>query len=106
MIDLVLVMSVNPGFGGQAFIPETLEKLRVLRQRVDATMQRTGRALLIEVDGGVKASNIAPIAAAGADVFVAGSAVYGADDPARAVQALRTQAERATAHAAWVRPVR
>jgi ribulose-phosphate 3-epimerase len=82
-------MSVNPGFGGQAFIPETLEKLRILRERVDATMQRTGRALLIEVDGGVKASNIAPIAAAGSDVFVAGSAVFGADDYAQAMGAMR-----------------
>jgi ribulose-phosphate 3-epimerase len=88
-LDVVLVMSVNPGFGGQTFIPETLDKLRVLRERVDATMQRTGRALLIEVDGGVKASNIAPIAAAGADVFVAGSAVFGADDYAQAMGAMR-----------------
>jgi len=85
----VLVMSVNPGFGGQAFIPETLAKLRMLRERVDATMQRTGRPLLIEVDGGVKASNIAQIAAAGADVFVAGSAVFGADDYARAISDMR-----------------
>ncbi|WP_133648764.1 ribulose-phosphate 3-epimerase [Paraburkholderia flava] len=77
-LDVVLVMSVNPGFGGQAFIPETLDKLRALRRRVDAAIERTGRPLLIEVDGGVKASNIAQIAEAGADVFVAGSAVFGA----------------------------
>jgi ribulose-phosphate 3-epimerase len=88
-LDVVLVMSVNPGFGGQAFIPETLNKLRALRERVDAAMQRTGRRLLIEVDGGVKASNIAQIAYAGADVFVAGSAVFGADDYAQAIGALR-----------------
>jgi len=88
-LDVVLVMSVNPGFGGQAFIPETLAKLRMLRERVDATMQRTGRPLLIEVDGGVKASNIAQIAAAGADVFVAGSAVFGADVYARAISDMR-----------------
>ena len=90
-IDLLLVMSVNPGFGGQAFIPETLEKLRSLRKSVDATMQRTGRPLLIEVDGGVKASNIAAIAAAGADVFVAGSAVFGADNYAQAIGGMRAE---------------
>ncbi|MEC5404562.1 ribulose-phosphate 3-epimerase [Paraburkholderia sp. MPAMCS5] len=93
-LDVVLVMSVNPGFGGQAFIPETLEKLSVLRERVDATMQRTGRPLLIEVDGGVKASNIADIAAAGADVFVAGSAVFGAGDYARAIGEMRGELAR------------
>jgi ribulose-phosphate 3-epimerase len=91
MLDFVLVMSVNPGFGGQAFIPETLDKLRLLRERVDATMRRTGRALLIEVDGGVKASNIARIAAAGADVLVAGSAVFGASDRALAIRQMRDE---------------
>ncbi|HEY2608544.1 MAG TPA: ribulose-phosphate 3-epimerase [Paraburkholderia sp.] len=91
MLDVVLVMSVNPGFGGQAFIPETLGKLRLLRERVDTTMQRTGRSLLIEVDGGVKASNIAQIAAAGADVLVAGSAVFGAADRAQAIGRLRDE---------------
>ncbi|WP_233836348.1 ribulose-phosphate 3-epimerase [Paraburkholderia sp. ZP32-5] len=91
MLDVVLVMSVNPGFGGQAFIAETLDKLRLLRERVDTTMQRTGRPLLIEVDGGVKASNIARIAAAGADVFVAGSAVFGASDRAQAIRAMRDE---------------
>jgi ribulose-phosphate 3-epimerase len=91
MLDVVLVMSVNPGFGGQAFIPETLDKLRLLRERVDTTMQRTGRPLLIEVDGGVKASNIAQIAAAGADVLVAGSAVFGAADRAQAIGRLRDE---------------
>ena len=89
MLDVVLVMSVNPGFGGQAFIGETLDKLWLLRERVDTTMQRTGRPLLIEVDGGVKASNIAQIAAAGADVFVAGSAVFGAGDRAQAIGRMR-----------------
>ncbi|NML30458.1 ribulose-phosphate 3-epimerase [Paraburkholderia antibiotica] len=89
MLDVVLVMSVNPGFGGQAFIPHTLDKLRRLRVRVDATMQRTGRPLQIEVDGGVKASNIAGIAAAGADVFVAGSAVFGVSDRAQAIRSMR-----------------
>lgn len=94
MLDVVLVMSVNPGFGGQAFIPETLDKLRTLRERVDATMQRTGRPLLIEVDGGVKASNIAEIAAAGGDVFVAGSAVFGADDYVQAIGRMRDELQR------------
>ncbi|MFL9961855.1 ribulose-phosphate 3-epimerase [Paraburkholderia sediminicola] len=91
MLDVVLVMSVDPGFGGQAFIPETLDKLRLLRARVDTMMQRTGRPLLIEVDGGVKASNIARIAAAGADVLVAGSAVFGAADRAQAIGRLRDE---------------
>jgi ribulose-phosphate 3-epimerase len=91
MLDVVLVMSVNPGFGGQAFIGETLDKLRLLRERVDTTMQRTGRPLLIEVDGGVNASNIARIAAAGADVFVAGSAVFGAADRKQAIGRLRDE---------------
>ncbi|NKJ47591.1 ribulose-phosphate 3-epimerase [Burkholderia sp. SG-MS1] len=89
MLDVVLVMSVNPGFGGQAFIGQTLDKLRLLRERVDTTMQRTGRPLLVEVDGGVNASNIARIAAAGADVFVAGSAVFGAPDRKQAIGRLR-----------------
>ncbi|KAA1008121.1 ribulose-phosphate 3-epimerase [Paraburkholderia panacisoli] len=91
MLDVVLVMSVDPGFGGQAFIPETLDKLHLLRERVDTTMQRTGRPLLIEVDGGVKASNIARIAEAGADVLVAGSAVFGAADRAQAIGRLRDE---------------
>jgi ribulose-phosphate 3-epimerase len=96
MLDVVLVMSVNPGFGGQAFIAETLEKLRLLRDRVDTTMQRTGRPLRIEVDGGVKASNIAEIAAAGADVFVAGSAVFGASDRKQAIARMRDELESVT----------
>ncbi|RAR47704.1 ribulose-5-phosphate 3-epimerase [Paraburkholderia unamae] len=99
-LDVVLVMSVNPGFGGQAFIPETLDKLRALRERVDASMQRTGRRLLIEVDGGVKAANIAQIADAGADVFVAGSAVFGANDYAQAIGALRGALRSRAGHVA------
>lgn len=91
MLDLVLVMSVNPGFGGQAFIPGTLAKLEALREKVEGVMQRTGRPLLIEVDGGVKQSNIAAIARAGADVFVAGSAVFGADDYASAIRGMRAE---------------
>ena len=85
-IDIVLLMSVNPGFGGQKFIPETLNKLRETRQRLDAYAQKSGRKIMLEVDGGVKADNIAEIARAGADTFVAGSAVFGAgkdSDPHR-----------------------
>lgn len=96
-IDMVLLMSVNPGFGGQKFIPETLNKLRLARARIDAYMQKSGREVWLEVDGGVKAANIAEIARAGADTFVAGSAVFGAgkdSDPNRynsIVGALRTE---------------
>lgn len=73
-IDMILLMSVNPGFGGQKFIPETLNKIRAARQRIDAS----GRDIWLEVDGGVKVDNIAEVARAGADVFVAGSAIFGA----------------------------
>ncbi len=79
-VDVILLMSVNPGFGGQAFIPETLVKLRAVRKRVDAYRQATGRTIHVEVDGGVKADNIRAIAEAGADTFVAGSAIFGARD--------------------------
>jgi ribulose-phosphate 3-epimerase len=73
-LDMILLMSVNPGFGGQKFIPETLNKIRAVRERIDAS----GRDIWLEVDGGVKVDNIAEVARAGADVFVAGSAIYGA----------------------------
>ena len=79
-IDIVLLMSVNPGFGGQSFIPSTLDKLREARRRIDAERARSGREIWLEVDGGVKVDNIADIARAGADTFVAGSAVFGAPD--------------------------
>ena len=85
-VDLVLVMSVNPGFGGQAFIPSALEKVREVRRRIDAS----GRDIWLEVDGGVKADNIAAIAKAGADTFVAGSAVFGPKDRADAIRKLRS----------------
>ena len=85
-IDLVLIMSVNPGFGGQKFIPQALAKLAEARSRIDAG----GRDVWLEVDGGVKAGNIAEIAAAGADTFVAGSAIFGADDYAQAIGEMRT----------------
>lgn len=77
-VDMVLLMSVNPGFGGQKFIPETLNKLRAARAKIDAYTAQTGREIWLEVDGGVNAANIAEIARAGADTFVAGSAVFGA----------------------------
>lgn len=79
-LDMVLVMSVNPGFGGQSFIPEALNKLQQVKSKLDAYAERTGRHIWLEVDGGVKADNIARIAAAGADTFVAGSAVFGASN--------------------------
>ena len=77
-IDMILLMSVNPGFGGQKFIPETLNKLKIARQKIDAYYEKTGRQIWLEVDGGVNANNIADIAKAGADTFVAGSAIFGA----------------------------
>lgn len=85
-LDIVLLMSVNPGFGGQKFIPGTLDKLRLTRERLDAYERESGRRILLEVDGGVKVENIAEIARAGADTFVAGSAVFSAasdSDPNR-----------------------
>src|SRR5882762_11578511 len=77
-LDLVLLMSVNPGFGGQTFIPEALQKLAGARGRLDAYQRASGRAIRLEIDGGVKVDNIRAIAAAGADTFVAGSAIFGA----------------------------
>jgi ribulose-phosphate 3-epimerase len=84
-----LIMSVNPGFGGQSFIPSALDKLRAVRSRLDAYAEKTGRLIRLQVDGGVNANNIAEIAAAGADVFVAGSAIFGQSDYAAAIQAMR-----------------
>ncbi len=77
-VDLVLLMSVNPGFGGQQFIPKTLDTLKAARARIDAYQQESGRSIRLEIDGGVKIDNIGEIARAGADTFVIGSAVYGA----------------------------
>ncbi|HEX2389810.1 MAG TPA: ribulose-phosphate 3-epimerase, partial [Casimicrobiaceae bacterium] len=88
-LDLVLIMSVNPGFGGQAFIPHALDKLRAARKLVDAANARTGREILLEVDGGVKIDNIREIGAAGADTFVAGSAIFGAGDYRATIAAMR-----------------
>jgi len=84
-IDMVLLMSVNPGFGGQKFIPSTLDKIRAVRERIDAS----GRPVRLEVDGGVGVGNIAEVAAAGADTFVAGSAIFGADDYATRISEMR-----------------
>lgn len=88
-LDMVLLMSVNPGFAGQSFIPYTLEKLRSARHHINAAQQRAGREILLEVDGGVKADNIAAIAEAGADTFVAGSAVFAGNDYHQTINALR-----------------
>lgn len=89
-LDMVLLMSVNPGFGGQAFIPSTLSKLRAVRQRIQAS----GRNIRLEIDGGVKADNIAEIAAAGADTFVAGSAIFNAPDYAEVISRMRAEVAR------------
>jgi ribulose-phosphate 3-epimerase len=97
-LDLVLLMSVNPGFGGQTFIPAALDKLAQARARIDAWAQASGKRIYLEVDGGVKADNIRQIAAAGADTFVAGSAVFGARNRAgyqRVIEAMRAEIARA-----------
>jgi ribulose-phosphate 3-epimerase len=90
-LDLVLIMSVNPGFGGQKFIPYTLEKVRAVRERIDAL----GRDIWLEVDGGVKVDNIAEVARAGADTFVAGSAIFGTKDYPGTIAAMRAELARA-----------
>ena len=86
-VDMLLIMSVNPGFGGQHFIPSALEKLRAARRLIDSS----GREIRLEVDGGVKVDNIGEIAAAGADTFVAGSAVFGSGDYAATIAAMRKE---------------
>ncbi|MFN8736975.1 MAG: ribulose-phosphate 3-epimerase [Betaproteobacteria bacterium] len=93
-LDLVLLMSVNPGFGGQAFIPATLDKLAQARARIDAWAQASGKRIYLEVDGGVKADNIRQIAAAGADTFVAGSAIFGQPDYRAVIEAMRQELAR------------
>ena len=90
-VDLVLVMSVNPGFGGQSFIPSALRKLEKLRRLIDDHRQHTGRDIRLEVDGGIKADNIRSAADAGADTFVAGSAIFGQPDYQVAIDAMRAQ---------------
>ena len=91
-VDLVLIMSVNPGFGGQAFIPAVLPKIEEVRRRIDAS----GRDIWLEVDGGIKADNIERVARAGADTFVAGSAIFGDKDRKAAIARLREALKRAT----------
>ena len=91
-VDMILVMSVNPGFGGQKFIPHALEKLR----RIKSLIAASGRDIRLEIDGGVKVDNIGAIAAAGADTFVAGSAIFGAEDYAATIEAMRREIATAT----------
>ena len=103
-LDIVLLMSVNPGFGGQSFINEALVKLAAARARLDAYEQASGRRVLLEIDGGVKVDNIGAIAAAGADTFVAGSAIFGSKDYKATIEAMKqavatAQAARARAEA-------
>jgi ribulose-phosphate 3-epimerase len=86
-LDMILLMSVNPGFGGQKFIPSTLDKLRLVRERINAS----GKDIRLEVDGGVGIGNIAEIAAAGADTFVAGSAIFNTDDYRATIDAMRAE---------------
>jgi ribulose-phosphate 3-epimerase len=90
-LDLILIMSVNPGFGGQSFIPEALKKIAAVRQRID----HSGRDILLEVDGGIKVDNIAAAAAAGADTFVAGSAIFSQPNYKTVIDAMRAQLAQA-----------
>lgn len=90
-LDIILLMSVNPGFGGQKFIPTVLDKLRTVRARIDAHKAAGGQDIWLEVDGGVKVDNISEIARAGADTFVAGSAIFGQPDYAAVIQAMRQE---------------
>lgn len=91
LLDLVLLMSVNPGFGGQSFIPSTLSKITHVRARLDRYQEETGRHIRLEVDGGIKVDNIAEVAKAGADTFVAGSAIFGKENYADVIKAMRAE---------------
>jgi ribulose-phosphate 3-epimerase len=91
-LDLILLMSVNPGFGGQGFIPETLKKIAAVRSRID----QSGRDIWLEVDGGIKIDNIREIARAGADTFVAGSAIFGAKNYSEVIAAMRSEIQQAS----------
>lgn len=91
-LDMILLMSVNPGFGGQSFIPHTLEKLRMVRERIEAS----GREIRLEIDGGVKVENIREIAQAGADMFVAGSAIFGQPDYKTVIDEMRAELAKVT----------
>ena len=90
-LDMILLMSVNPGFGGQSFIPETLNKTRAARTRIDAHVAAGGQNILLEIDGGVKIDNIREIAQAGADTFVAGSAIFNAPDYKAVIDQMRAE---------------
>ncbi|EKJ1029832.1 ribulose-phosphate 3-epimerase [Vibrio cholerae] len=90
-VDLILLMSVNPGFGGQSFIPHTLDKLRAVRERI----KQSGRPIRLEIDGGVKVENIREIAEAGADMFVAGSAIFGQPDYQAVIEQMRAELAKA-----------
>lgn len=90
-VDVILLMSVNPGFGGQSFIPSTLKKIRKVRAVIDEYTRESKRFIRLEVDGGIKIDNIAQIAAAGADTFVAGSAIFGHNDYSKQISAMRAQ---------------
>jgi ribulose-phosphate 3-epimerase len=90
-VDLILIMSVNPGFGGQKFIPSALSKLLEAKKRIAAEVAKSGREIWLEVDGGVKTDNIADIARAGADTFVAGSAIFGQADYLATIKAMRSE---------------
>ena len=90
-VDMVLLMSVNPGFGGQSFIPTALQKLKKAREIIDRHHRETGRDIRLEIDGGVKVDNIREIAAAGADTFVAGSAIFGKPDYKAVIDAMRAE---------------
>ena len=91
LLDLVLLMSVNPGFGGQSFIPSTLNKIEQVRVLLDRYQAKTGRHIRLEVDGGIKVDNIAQVAKAGADTFVAGSAIFGKENYAQVIDAMRAE---------------
>jgi ribulose-phosphate 3-epimerase len=91
LLDLVLLMSVNPGFGGQSFIPSTLKKIEQVRARLDRYEAQTGRHIRLEVDGGIKVENIAQVAQAGADTFVAGSAIFGKENYTQVIEQMRTE---------------
>jgi ribulose-phosphate 3-epimerase len=91
LIDLVLLMSVNPGFGGQSFIPSTINKIEQVRIRLDRYEAQTGRHIRLEVDGGIKVDNIAQVAQAGADTFVAGSAIFGKENYTQVIEAMRAE---------------
>ena len=95
-LDMVLLMSVYPGYGGQSFIPHTLEKIRQVRKLLNQYQDKTGRYIALEVDGGVKVDNIAEIAAAGADTFVAGSAIFSQPNYGAVIQEMRHQLEQVT----------